>query len=143
MAQSLLHRQQHRPVVSDPGADLGEDHPVGMQAGGGKARGEQVGGPQRPQDLSSEPCGDAGDEQDGSSLVGRAGLGRNHLVQGAESQSAFGQCPVQRLEAERQHAGTMLPLACLQVADAPAEAGQGPLAAWRRHRLPWCVASCS
>ena len=119
MPQPFLHRQQHRPVA----AGLGIDHPIGMQAGAGEARGEQAGCGERPQHRPAEPRQDPGREQRGRRLVGGTAVAARHLVQRAESEAALGQGAVERFEAERQRSGAVLPLACLEVADAPAEIG--------------------
>ena len=86
MAQAFLHGLQNGVRL----AGLGVDHPIGVQAGGGQAGGEQVGVFHHPQHRAALAGQDAGDEQRrGGAVLGvRAGAG--HLVQDAERQAAPG-----------------------------------------------------
>lgn len=83
MAESLLHHRQHILVASA----LGEDQPVGREAGLDQPRREQVPPRQRPQNDTSPAGGYARHKQGGGSVGGEVGHGARDFVQRTNSEA--------------------------------------------------------
>lgn len=96
MPQPLFHRLEHGPGISG----LDEDQPVGVQAGPGEARGEEIPPGEAPEDRSAGAGEDAGREQCG----GRWRASGRDLVHGGAGEPAGRQRCIDCGEAEGKSA---------------------------------------
>ena len=146
MPQAFLETGEDRLLV----AALGIDDAVGVQAGLGDRRREQVTLVHAPQHGSIKPGHDPGGEQGGGRAVDRPRAAASDLMQGAERQPAARQAAVERVETERQDAAAP-PVAGLDPADSAPQRveggferrGHGLHKAVRGRMFPVCSSSLS
>lgn len=100
MPQPLFQAEQHGRLV----AGLGVDDAIGMQAGAGERRGEQVARAQAPQDRARHAGKDASGEQHRGGAMNGANAAAGYFVERAARQASLRQARVNLTDAERHDA---------------------------------------